>query len=172
MLCSNQVGAVDNPVIVTTTVEALFLPKLLLVSTFLLSSLSLGTRWGGFFSDDATVATLPFLRNGNATPTARLALLVGGFILVCKLEDLVLGARGSVRSREGIIVDVVLEVPICFFAEAVEDQCNKIAALRLNCSCLVFVQVACFSQGKRSQWSMKFVKDNLGGSQGQPGGTI
>jgi hypothetical protein len=45
--------------------------------------------------------------------------LVEGFILVCELEDLVVGARDGVGSREGIIMDLLLEVWMRFIAEAV-----------------------------------------------------
>jgi hypothetical protein len=89
-----------------------FFPELL-ASILPLSSFFPGTGWGGFLSDDAA------LHKCNATPTARLALSVGGFIPVCKLEDLVIGARDVVRYREGVIVDLLLEVPMCFIAEAV-----------------------------------------------------
>ena len=39
-------------------------------------------------------------------------MLVGGFALVCKLEDLVASVRDSVRSREDIILDLLFEVPV------------------------------------------------------------
>ncbi len=106
---------------------------------------------------------LAFLRKGNATSTARLALLVGGYILVCKLEDLLIGARDGVGSREGIVVDLLLEVPVRFVAEAMEEKSGKVVALRLSCYCLVFSQNACFSQSKHGCWAID--KDNLGRSQ-------
>jgi hypothetical protein len=40
--------------------------------------------------------------------------------LVRKLEDLVIGAGDRVGSCEGIIVDLLLEVPVGFVAEAME----------------------------------------------------
>ncbi len=42
--------------------------------------------------------------------------MVGGFILVREQEDLVIGARDGVGFREGIVVDLFLEIPMCFVA--------------------------------------------------------
>jgi hypothetical protein len=66
---------------------------------------------------------LAFLHKGDAAPyfAAGVVLLVGGFVLVCKLEDLVVSAREGVGSREGIVVDLLLEVPVGLVAEAVEE---------------------------------------------------
>ncbi len=66
---------------------------------------------------------LAFLREGNAALSfaARVALLVGGFVLVRELEDLLVSARDGVRSREGIVVDLLLEVHVGLVAEAVEE---------------------------------------------------
>jgi hypothetical protein len=66
---------------------------------------------------------LALLCKGSAPPSNApgLALLVGGFILVRKLEDLVVGAGDGVQTREGIIVDLYLEVPVSFVAEAMKE---------------------------------------------------
>jgi hypothetical protein len=66
---------------------------------------------------------LVFLREGDAAPSfaTGVALLVGGFVLVRELEDLIVSARDGVGSREGIIVDLLLEVPVGLVAEAVEE---------------------------------------------------
>jgi hypothetical protein len=48
-------------------------------------------------------------------------LLVGGFVLVRELEDHAVRTRDSVGSREGIVVDLLLEVPVGLVAEAVEE---------------------------------------------------
>ena len=48
-------------------------------------------------------------------------LLVGGFVLVRKLEDLVVSVRDGGGSREGIVVDLLLEVLVGLVAEAVEE---------------------------------------------------
>jgi hypothetical protein len=74
-----------------------------------------GTGWGflpivlslanaAAFSAAATAAALPFCAKGMFA-AAGLALLVGGFILVRKLEDFVIGAGDRVGSREGIVVE-------------------------------------------------------------------
>jgi hypothetical protein len=51
---------------------------------------------------------------------AGLTLVVGGLILVCELEGLLIGARDHVGSCEGVVVDLYLEVPVGFVAEAME----------------------------------------------------
>ena len=48
-------------------------------------------------------------------------MLVGVFLLVRELEDLVVSARDGVGSREGIIGDLLLEVPVGLVAEAMEE---------------------------------------------------
>jgi hypothetical protein len=39
--------------------------------------------------------------------------------MVHKLEDLAVGTRDGIQYHEGIVVDLLLEVPMCFIAEAV-----------------------------------------------------
>jgi hypothetical protein len=73
-----------------------------------------------------------------------LALLVGGFILVRKLEDFVVGAGDRFGSREGIVVDFFLEVPVGFVAEAVEEERSEVLPLSLGGCRLVVGRVAVF----------------------------
>jgi hypothetical protein len=75
---------------------------------------------------------------------AGLALLVGGFILVRKLEDFVVGAGVCVGYREGFVVDFFLEVPVGFVAEAVEEERGKVLPLSLSGCRLVVGRVAVF----------------------------
>jgi hypothetical protein len=48
-------------------------------------------------------------------------LLVGGFILVRELEDLAIGVGDGVQTREGIVVNLFLEVLVSFVAEAMKE---------------------------------------------------
>jgi hypothetical protein len=98
-----------------------FLPKLLAI-IFLAASFLPGTGWGflpiepslanaAAFSAAACLSGLAFLRKGDAAPSfnaAGLAFLEGGFILVRKLEDFVVGAGDHVGSHEGVVVDFFL----------------------------------------------------------------
>ncbi len=101
MLGSGQIGAVDNPVIVTAAVEIILLPQTVgkhLPSVILLPR----DRVGRFLFDGCIQCRrhLAFLCIGDATPlvTTKLALLVGGFIMVHKLEVFVVGAGDGVGS--------------------------------------------------------------------------
>ncbi len=186
VLRSGQFGAVDNPVIITATVETILFTQTVgkhLSFVVLFPRDLVGQFLCGWWRCccccrhchpccHCRPCRLAFLHKDDATPTARLALLVERFALVSELEDLGKGTGDSAGSCEGIIVDLILEVPMSFVAEAVEEQCGNIVALHLSCCCLVFGQVTCFSQGKRSYWSIKFIKDNLGGSRMQPGATV
>jgi hypothetical protein len=71
--------------------------------------------------------------------------------LVCELEDLVIGAGDGVQTCESIIVDLFLEVPVSFVAEAMKEQRSKVSTLHLSHRCLVVGQVACLGRCKRGQ---------------------
>ncbi len=117
---SGQIGAVDHPVIVAPAVEAILLPYT--VGKHLSFGILFPWDWVGFLVGGGIRRCrccrcqcrrhrqLALLCKGNATPSNApgLALLVGGFILVCELEDLVVGVGDGVQTCEGIVVDLFL----------------------------------------------------------------
>jgi hypothetical protein len=133
-LGSGQIGAVDHPVIVAPAVEAILLSHA--VGNHLSFGILFPWDWVGFLVGGGIRrcrrccchhcrrrCQLALLCKGNAPPlnAPRLALLVGGFILVRKLEDFVVGAGDSVQTRERIVVDFFLEVPVKLVAEAMKE---------------------------------------------------
>ncbi len=133
-LGSGQIVAVDHPVIIAPAVEAIFLPHA--VGKHLSFGILFPWDWVGFLVGGGIHRRhrcrcrrcrhrhrLALLCKGDAPPSNApgLALLVGGFILVCKLEDLVVGAGDGVQTRDGIIADLFFEVPVSFIAEAMKE---------------------------------------------------
>ncbi len=130
---SGQIGAVDDPVIIAATVEAVLLSPT--VGKHLSYVVLLPQEWVGFMFGGSIRSCrrrrcrcpccggLAFLREGDTVPSlaARVALLGGEFVLVRELVDLVLSARDGVGFREGIVVDLLLEVPVGLVAEAVKE---------------------------------------------------
>jgi hypothetical protein len=134
MLGNGQIRAVDHPVIVAPAVEAILLPHT--VGNHLSFGILFPWDWVGFLVGGSICrhrrcrcchchcrCQLALLCKGNAPPsnTPGLALLVGEFLLVRELEDLVLGAGDGVQTHEGIVVDFFLEVPVSLVAEAMKE---------------------------------------------------
>ncbi len=108
-LGSGQIGAVDPPVIVAPAVEAILLPHIF--GKHLSFGILFPWDWVGFHVGGGIhrrrrchcchchrCCQLALLCKGDAPPSnaPESALLVGGFILVRKLEDLVVGGGDSI----------------------------------------------------------------------------
>jgi hypothetical protein len=117
MLGGQEVGVVDNPVVVAAAVETVFFTqwvcqhlsgRVFLAGAgwgFLPSFLFLGggVWWGKCLESGWTWFT--FLRKSKSTAaTLWGTLLVGWLVLVSQLKHLVIGAKDCVQAREGIAV--------------------------------------------------------------------